>query len=68
MFRLFVMCVYVCVYMCVCVSTAGFLSGGGGEHLPPFGFGLPPLGNFILSVNHFTQSHSKLNKSYLATS
>ena len=33
---------------------AGFISGGGGgEHSPLLGFGLPPLGNFDLKVNQF---------------
>ena len=27
--------------------------GGGGEHSPLLGFGLPPLGNFDLKVNQF---------------
>jgi len=36
-------------------GDSGFLSGGTG-HLPPFGFGLPPLGyaeNSISLVNQF---------------
>ena len=56
MFRLFVMCVHVCmyvcvcvcvcvcVYMCVCVSTTGFLSGGGGGICPPLALACPLLG------------------------
>ena len=44
--------------------SQGFFQGAGGA-FAPLGFGLLPLGNFVLSVNHFT---SKLHKSYLATS
>ena len=33
------------------VAYAGFLSGGAG-HLPPLGFGLPPLGYAQNSISH----------------
>ena len=34
-------------------TTRVSFRGGGGEHSPPLGFGLPPLGNFVLTVNQF---------------
>ena len=46
------MCVCVCTVVCIIISKTqhvqykpGFLSGGGkGEHMPPLGSVLPPLG------------------------
>ena len=41
--------------ICWYLETQGFFQGGTG-HLPPFGFGLPPLGyteNSISLVNQF---------------
>ena len=39
----------VCVHL---LDSSGFLSGGGRGHLPPLGFGLPPLGYAEISILH----------------